>query len=162
MNSFPESEVRAAADHYVSVREQIEHGEAPWTDMATMFTDDAVFVDPAWGRVESRDGIRDLFATAMPGVDFSFPIDFTAVAGDWLVVKWRQVIPRTRPDGTPFEQTAISLLLYGGNGLFRFEEDILNMAHAIEDVIESGWMPGDGFNVPPEHPDRNADPDPTP
>src|SRR4051812_6168642 len=101
--------------------------------MATMFTDDAVFVDPAWGRVEGRDGIRDLFTTAMPGVDFSFPIDFTAVAGDWLVVKWRQVIPRTRPDGTPFEQTAISLLLYGGNGRFRFEEDILDMAHAIED-----------------------------
>lgn len=160
MSQYPETEVREALDRLVALREAIECGDAPWTDIATMFTEDAVFVDPAWGRVEGRAGIEHLFATAMLGVDFSFPIDFTAVSGDWAVIKWRQVLPTARPEGRPYEQSAVSLLLYGGDGRFRFEEDVLNMVHAIEDVIESGWIPGEGFTPPPAQPDRDADPEP--
>ena len=158
MGSFPDAEVRGALDRYVALREQIENGAAPWTDIADMFTEDAVFVDPAWGRVEGRERIRHLFATAMPGVDFKYPIDFVATSGEWAVVKWRQVLPGTRADGRTYEQTGVTLLWYGGDGRFRFEEDVLNMVHAVEDVVESGWMPGEGFVAPPEHPDRDTDP----
>jgi ketosteroid isomerase-like protein len=54
----PHAEVRAAVDAYVEVRRQIEAGEATWLDLSTFFTDDAVYVDPAWGRVEGIDEIR--------------------------------------------------------------------------------------------------------
>jgi ketosteroid isomerase-like protein len=161
MAEHPADEVLAAAERYVEVRERIERGESDWSEFVELFTDDAVFVDPAWGRVEGRSAIRELFDTAMPGVDFSFPIDFWTTAGDWVGIKWRQVLPRTRPDGTHYQQSAVSTLLYGGGGRFRYEEDLLNMAHAIEDIVASGWTPGDGFTAPPETVDRNFDPEPT-
>ena len=85
MQHFAESEVRDALERYVLLRESIERGEAPWTAIADLFTVNAVFCDPAWGRVEGRNGIRHLFNVAMPGVDFAYPIDFTAVAGNWVV-----------------------------------------------------------------------------
>lgn len=161
MGEYPEDEVRSAVEHYVDVRERIERGESDWPEFVELFTDDAVFVDQAWGRVEGREAIRDLFDSAMPGVDFKFPIDFWAISGDWVVIKWRQVLPTTRADGTNYQQSAVSTLLYGGDGRFRYEEDLLNMAHAIADIVESGWTPGDGFTAPPEVIDRNFDPEPT-
>ena len=59
--THPLPEVRAAVDAYVELRRQIEAGESTWLDLAQLFTDDAVYVDPAWGRVE---GIERQF----PGV----------------------------------------------------------------------------------------------
>lgn len=161
MSTHDEAEVRAAAEHYVQVRGRIDRGEADWSEMIALFTDDAVFVDPAWGRAEGKAAITELFDTAMPGVDFHFPIDFWAVTGDWVMVKWRQVLPATRPDGRPWQQPAVSTLLYAGDGKFRYEEDLLNMAHAVEDIVASGWLPGEGFTPPPETVDRNFDPEPT-
>jgi ketosteroid isomerase-like protein len=161
MSGGRENEVRAALDNYVEVRERIERGDADWSAFVELFTEDAVFVDPAWGRVEGREGIRRLFDEAMPGVDFTFPIDFTAISGDWVVVKWRQVLPGTRPDGRPWQQSAVSTLLYGGDGRFRYEEDLMNLAHVMEDVVASGWQPGPGFTPPPAQPDRNFDPEPS-
>ena len=159
--TFPEAEVRAAVEHYVDVRERIDRGQAQWEEFVALFTDDAVFVDPAWGRVEGRDGIAHLFATAMPCVEFTFPIDFTAISGNWVVVKWRQVLPGTRPDGSPWQQSGVSTLIYAGDGRFRYEEDLLNMPHTMEDIAASGWQPGPGFTPPPVAPDRNFDPTPT-
>jgi ketosteroid isomerase-like protein len=155
-----EEEVRTAVERYIALRERLDRGDAAWTDVAECFTDDAVFVDPAWGRVEGRMGIRDLMATAMPGVEFTFPVDFHAIAGDWVVVKWRQVLPGTRPDGRRWEQPGVSTMRYAGGGKFDYEEDLLNLAHVMEDIVASGWQPGPGFTPPPDHPDRNFDPNP--
>jgi hypothetical protein len=49
---------------------------------------------------------------------------------------------------------------YAGGGKFDFEEDLLNLAHVMEDIVASGWQPGPGFTPPPDHPDRNFDPNP--
>jgi ketosteroid isomerase-like protein len=159
--SWPEAEVRAAVDRYVAARERLDRGEGDWTELADFFTEDAVFVDPAWGRIEGRNGIRRLYAEAMAGLDLTFPIDFTAISGNWVVVKWRQVFPGSRPDGRPWQQPAVSTLLYAGNGLFRYEEDLMNVAAVMEDIVASGWEPGPEFTPPPPNPDRNFDPEPT-
>ena len=39
---------------------------------------------------------------------------------------------------------------------FSYEEDLLNMAHVIEDIVASGWTPGPGFTAPPATPDRDV------
>ena len=49
-----DAEVRATLDDYLALRGAIEDGDATWTDLARFFTDDAVYIDPAWGRQEQR------------------------------------------------------------------------------------------------------------
>ena len=52
-----ESEARETYARYVATRDRVEAGELPWSALAGFFTEDAVFVDPAWGRVEGRPAI---------------------------------------------------------------------------------------------------------
>src|SRR5688572_27561127 len=153
----PHAEVRAAVDAYVEVRRRIEAGDATWLDLAAFFTDDAVYVDPAWGRVEGIDEIRTFLVESMRGLeDWRFPIRFTAIHDDDVVTVWDQVLPGRRDDGRPFRQTGVSLLQYAGDGRFCFEEDLLNMAHVLEDLTASGWRPGPGFSSPPPDPNRDT------
>jgi len=154
--THPAEEVRAALDAYVDLRERIGRGEATWTDLADMFTDDAVYIDPAWGRLEGNDELRRFFDESMRGLeDWDFPIEYTAISGDVVVIKWWQQLPTTRPDGERYTQSGISTLIYAGDGKFSYEEDLLNMTHVLEDIAASGWRPLPGFIPPPAAPDRN-------
>ena len=152
----PEPEVRATVDQYVALRASIEAGDATWTDLAELFTDDAVYIDPAWGRIQGVDEIRGFLDESMRGLeDWRFPIRTVAIEGDDVITVWTQVLPGQREDGRPYHQTGVSLLHYAGDGRFDFEEDLLNMAHVLEDLQASGWRPGPGFAAPPTHPDRD-------
>lgn len=71
------------------------------------------------------------------------------------MIKWWQILPGRRPDGSLWQQSGISTLVYAGDGKFSYEEDLLNMTHVIEDITASGWRPGPGFTPPPSDPDRN-------
>lgn len=154
--AFPREEVEAAVATYVDLRERIERGEATWTDLAGLFTDDVVYVDPAWGRIQGIDELRSFLDESMRGLeDWRFPVEYTAVTGDTVVVKWSQLLPGRRPDGSPYVQSGYSTLVYAGDGRFCYEEDLLNMAHVLEDLAASGWSPGEGFVMPPAHPDRD-------
>jgi len=149
-------EVQAAVDAYVRVRDQIDKGEKDWWDLADLFTDDAVYIDPAWGRVQGVEEIRTFMKESMAGLDdWTFPIEFCAIEGDDVVIKWTQFTPGTRADGTPCQQSGISRLIYAGDGKFSYEEDLLNMTHVLEDLAAAGWTPPEGFNMPPRDPDRD-------
>lgn len=153
----PEPEVRAAVDRYVGVRSDIEAGRATWIDLAQFFTDDAIYIDPAWGRIQGLHEIRAFLVDSMRGLeDWRFPIRFTAIEGDDVVTVWTQLLPGGRDDGRPYQQTGVSLLRYAGDGRFDYEEDLLNMAHVLEDLATSGWRPGPGFTPPPADPDRDT------
>lgn len=154
--AFPREEVVAALDAYVELRSRIAAGDATWVDLADLFTDDVVYIDPAWGRLEGRAALLEFLDESMRGLeDWDFPIEYTAVSGDTVVIKWTQLLPGTRADGSRFAQSGISTLVYAGDGKFSYEEDLLNMAHVLEDLGESGWRPGEGFVIPPSDPDRN-------
>jgi ketosteroid isomerase-like protein len=152
----PPEEVQAAVDRYVEFRRKMDAGEESWEHLDQFFTDDMVFVDPAWGRVEGLDEARRFWVESMTGLeDWSFPVEFTAIDGDNVVIKWLQITPGTRPDGTPYRQSGVSTLVYAGDGKFSYEEDILNMVHVLEDLAASGWRPRPGFNSPPANPNRD-------
>jgi ketosteroid isomerase-like protein len=149
-------EVEATVRRYIAVRERIDAGDGTWNDLAAFFTNDAVFIDPAWGRIEGLDEIRRIaFGDSMVGLDWRFPVDFYAIDGDTVIVKWREVIPGA--DGRPYEQSGCSTLIYAGDGRFRYEEDLLNMTHVLEDLAASGWRPPEGirWHLPPESPNRD-------
>jgi ketosteroid isomerase-like protein len=155
-----DAEVRATVERYIAVRDDICAGRGTWADLAQFFTDDAVFVDPAWGRVQGLDELRrTVFGEAMVGLEsWSFPTDFYAVDGDRVLVKWRQVLPGQRPDGRPYEQSGCSTLIYAGDGKFSYEEDLLNMVHVFEDVKASGFRFPPEMGRPPAQPDRDFSP----
>ena len=151
------AEIRATVDAYIALRARIEDGDATWIDLAAFFTDDAVYIDPAWGRIRGIEEIRRFLVDSMRGLeDWRFPMRFAAIEGDDVVTVWTQILPGERDDGTPYRQTGVSILRYAGDGKFSYEEDLLNMAHVLEDLGASGWRPGPGFTAPPASPDRTT------
>ena len=153
--THPRDEVAAAVATYVAVRERMDAGEGGWEDMAALFTDDATYIDPAWGRIDGIDAVRSFMRESMAGLeDWLFPIEWIAIDGDHVTVKWIQRLPGERADGSHYDSSGLSLLTYAGGGRFSRSEDHLNMLHVYEVIAESGWRPGPGFNLPPEHPTR--------
>ena len=150
-------EVQAAIDRYIAVRDEINVGNGTWRDLAQFFTDDAVFIDPAWGRVEGIEEMKaTVFGAAMVGLDaWSFPTEFVLIDGDNVVVKWSQVLPGRRDDGSPYSQSGYSTLVYAGDGKFCYEEDLLNMVHVLEDMKASGFRVPPEMGMPPTHPNRD-------
>lgn len=150
-------EVEATIQRYIAVRDEIDAGRGRWADLAQFFTDDAVFVDPAWGRVEGLENMRaSVFGEAMVGLDdWKFPTEFYAINGDQVLVKWLQIMPGAHADGTPLVQSGCSTMLYAGDGKFSYEEDLLNMVHVIEDFSDPGFVHPPSMNMPPAHPVRD-------
>ena len=150
-------EVQAAIERYLAVRDGINDGNGTWADLAQFFTDDAVFIDPAWGRVEGLTNMKaSVFGEAMVGLEeWKFPTDFFMIDGDTVVVKWKQVLPGRRADGSEYAQSGYSTLVYAGDGKFCYEEDVLNMAHMFEDIRESGFRFSPEMGSPPKHPNRD-------
>ena len=119
---YTEDEIRAVFRRYVEVRERIDRGELPWTALEEFFTEDAVFCDPAWGRVEGLANLKTFWAESMAGLeDWSFPEAWTLVEGDRVVTMWWQRMGH-RPDGGHFECPGLSVLHYAGDGKFEGEE----------------------------------------
>jgi len=155
MSSHSAEEVQGAYARYLEERRRVEAGEVGWDALAAFFTDDATFIDPAWGRVEGIAAIREFLVESMAGLeDWSFPHEWTAVDGDRLVARWWNRLPGQRPDGSYYQAPGISIMVYAGDGKFSYEEDLLNMVHVGELFRESGWKPPAGFNAPPRQPRR--------
>jgi ketosteroid isomerase-like protein len=153
--SHSREEILETYERYVRARDRVEAGELGWQALADFFTEDATFIDPAWGRIEGRNAIRQFLGDSMAGLEgWTFPRQWTAVEGDLLVSSWQNRLPGQRTDGTPYEATGVSILAYAGDGCFSYEEDILNMVHVVELIRESGWKPGPGFQAPPARPKR--------
>jgi ketosteroid isomerase-like protein len=156
--AHPRAEVQQVVDRYHELRRRIDAGEEPdaFGALADFYTDDAVYVDAAWGRLEGKDAIARWLVESMVGLgDWKFPVEFTAIEGDDVIVKWTQIVPGTRPDGRPYSQSGYSRLRYAGDGRFSYEEDTYNMVHVLEDIEASGWQPTEPMNVPPAHPNRD-------
>ena len=109
---YPRDEIQATVERYVETRKVIDAGGATWGALAQYFTDDAVFIDPAWGRVEGIEEMKaTVFGDAMVGFEeWTFPVEFYAIDGDNVIIKWKQVLPGRRADGRPYEQSGVSTL----------------------------------------------------
>ena len=55
--AFPRDEVRATIERYHELRRRIDEGLEPdaFGALADFYTDDAVYVDGAWGRLEGKN-----------------------------------------------------------------------------------------------------------
>jgi len=161
MTELNERELEALESYrrYVAQRELCVAGEAPWSTIGEWFTEDAVFIDPAFGRVEGRDEILAFLDRSMVGFEgWSFPEEWTMVDGDRLVTFWWNRLNGNRADGTPYQAPAFSVLHYAGDGLFDYELDLMNIAEVGELLVESAWVPSAGMAAPEPRPNRNITP----
>ena len=156
--SSKENTEKAALETYerfVAMRDKVDIGECGWDQMAEFFTEDAVYIDPAWGRQETREGIRQFFVDSMAGLTghgWSTPERWTMTDGHRLVSHWDQVLGE-KPDGSQWMVPGLSILYYAGDGLFCYSHDYLNMTYIGETMKAMQWQPPEGFNMPPRKPD---------
>ena len=90
-----EREAREAYERLVAVRDEIDAGDKPWTALADFFTEDAVYIDPAWGRIEGLANIREFFVQSMAGLTghgWATPENWIMVDGARVVSQWDQVL----------------------------------------------------------------------
>ena len=152
---YSPEEILATHQRYLEQRRRIEVGDFGWDALAEFFTDDATFVDPAWGRIDGKDNIVRFLRESMEGLeDWSFPMEWELVDGDCLVTGFQNRLPGRRADGSYYQAPGVSRIVYAGDGKFSFEQDLLNMVHVLELIKESGWMPKKKMNAPPHSPVR--------
>ena len=153
-----ENEARETYSRFVAARDEVDAGRKPWSALADFFTDDAVYIDPAWGRIEGRENIRVFFEKSMAGLTgygWSTPENWTMCEGPRLVSQWDQILGH-KPDGTPWLVAGLSILYYAGNGRFCYSHDMLNMTHVGETLKAMEWKPPGVFNMPPRKPNRDV------
>lgn len=156
MKVYPEAEIRKAWDHVLETREKIARGEAQWADIADHFTEDAVYIDPVWGRYVGREAIRKFMHDCMVGFDdWKFPTGWTLIKDNMVVCMFWSRVPGRRPDGGFYDCFSVNFSIYAGNGQFCYENDVFNMAELGQMIEESGWKPPAHSNPPPARPDRN-------
>lgn len=151
-------ESKAAYEAYVKQRDKIDAGDAPWESLAEFFTEDAVFIDPGWGRIEGRENIRAFLPKAMAGLTesgFCTPEHWITTEGARIVSRWDQVLG-SKPGGGDWRIPGMSLLYYAGDGLFCYEMDMLNMIHFAETAKAMQWQPPAGMNHPPKVVNRDV------
>ncbi|MBN2099104.1 MAG: nuclear transport factor 2 family protein [Dehalococcoidia bacterium] len=149
MADYPREEVQKAIDALQSTRDRASAWETKWEALADLITEDATYIDPAWGRFKGRNSIRQFLHDSMQGLeDWKLPTDWCSIGGNRVVSKFRNQVPGRRADGTYYEVLGVSVLEYAGDGKSYFEEDIINMVHLYEVLKESGWVPGPNMKVP--------------
>ena len=129
-----EQEALESYARFVALRDEVDAGRRRWAEMADFFTEDAAYIDPAWGRIEGREPIRRFFEESMAGLTghgWSTRENWTMADGHRVVSQWDQVLGE-RQDGTPCFVAGLSILYYAGSGLFCYGHDLLNMTHIVD------------------------------
>jgi len=149
-----EDEARDTYRHFLKMRDDIDSGIHGWDKLADFFTEDAVYIDPAWGRQETREGIRAFFVKSMAGLTgygWSSPERWIMADGHRIVSQWDQVMG-TKDGGGEWSVPGLSILYYAGDGLFCYSHDYLNMKAIGETFKAMQWRPPAEFNMPPQKP----------
>ena len=148
-----ERQAQGCYQRFVALRAAIDEGQASWGELADFFTEDGVYIDPAWGRQESREGIRQFFNASMAGLTgygWKSPERWTMVDGHRLVSQWDQVLGK-KDDGSDWVVPGLSILYYAGDGLFCYSHDYLNMTFVGETLKAIARRPCGGGCSDPRH-----------
>ena len=141
MGRFTRAELE---EQFAAYQQRGEHAGATgdWSGWADQFTEDARYVEHAYGRFEGREAIRRWISGTMatfPGSRMPlFPIGWHVVDEDrgWIVC---EVFNRMEDpgDGSVHQAANITILHYAGDGQWSYEEDVYNPADLL--TMLRGW-----------------------
>jgi uncharacterized protein (TIGR02246 family) len=113
-----------------------------WERFADLFTPAATYVEHAFGTFTGREAIREWAVatmTAFPGNTMtSFPIAWHVLdpPTNRVICEVRNLMPDPG-DGSLHEASNLTILTYGGNGLWSCEEDVYNPMKFAQMAV--GW-----------------------
>ncbi len=147
MGQYPRAEIEAAFVKYNEARDQASK-TGDWRIWAAVFTEDAHYIEHAYGEMHGRQEIQDWITKVMaPFPNMTFPQDWVAFdeAHDAVVFQCQNRLEHPAdPDGEPFQFPSWTRLVYAGDGLWKSEEDVYNPARDAGRVI-SGWRKAGGL-----------------
>jgi hypothetical protein len=138
MGAWTRAELAEAFEHYqAQVRLAAETGD--WTHFANLFTEDATYLEHAYGTFHGRDEIRAWVVKTMTSAPGCWMTDFPP---SWHVIdedRGRIVceilnVMSDAGDGNVYQPTNVTILGYAGDGLFDYEEDVYNPARFVRDI----------------------------
>lgn len=146
MPRFSRAELEEALRIYNAARDRACR-TGDWNVWAELFTDDAEYVEHAFGTFHGREQIRDWITKVMaPFPDMTFPQDwvvFDEERGAIVFQCQNRLEHPTDPDGEPFQFPNWTRLVYAGGGRFSSEEDVYNPARDAGKTI-GAWLAAGG------------------
>jgi hypothetical protein len=131
---------QAFRDYQAAVQRIADTGD--WPDFADLFTEDATYEEHAFGSFTGREAIRSWVVrtmTSFPGNTMtSFPIAWHVVdePTSRVICEVRNLMPDPG-DGSRHEASNLTILTYGGAGLWSREEDVYNPMRFAR--MSAGW-----------------------
>lgn len=113
-----------------------------WGRFADLFTEDAIYVEHAFGTFTGREAIREWVVatmTSFPGNTMtSFPMAWHVVDRPTrrIICEVRNLMPDPG-DGSVHEASNLTILTYAGDGLWSCEEDVYNPLRFAQ--MAAGW-----------------------
>jgi hypothetical protein len=108
-----------------------------WVGWVDCFTPEVEYVERQFGTMHGRDAVREWITTLMAAsADVHAVLNWYIVAGDRVVFDmWNRY---HHPDhaGSPIDFAGLTVLTYGGNGLFKREEDYWDVTGSKTAYVE--------------------------
>jgi len=117
-----------------------------WDDWANLFTEDALYIEHAYGEFQGREAIREWITKVMaPFPTMYFPQDWVLYDEEngAIVMCVQNVLPHPTDPDTTFSFPNWTRLIYAGNGQFSLEEDIYNPNRDAATAVKA-WMAAGG------------------
>ena len=146
MAKYTRAELERALHIYNEARDKAS-ATGDWNIWAEVFTDDADYIEHAYGVMKGKEQIRDWITKVMaPFPHMTFPQDWVAYdeeTGAVLFQCQNRLEHPTDPNGEPFQFPTWTRLVYAGNDKWCCEEDVYNPARDANRVIR-GWLAAGG------------------
>jgi len=146
MPTYSRQELQQALAAYNQARDDSSR-TGDWSIWASVFTDDALYIEHAYGEFRGRDAIRDWITKVMaPFPHMTFPQDWVAFDEDQGAIVFQcqnRLEHPTDPQGAPFQFPSWTRLIYAGHGRFSCEEDVYNPLRDANRVV-AAWLKAGG------------------
>ncbi len=130
MTTWTRAELEEAfAGYTTGVQRCVDTGD--WEHFVQLFTEDALYIEHAYGTFHGKDEIRPWIKRTMgsfPGNEMiAFPPKWVVIDEQvgWVITEIDNPF-RDPGDGSVHGQGNVSILRYGGNGLWQEQEDVYN------------------------------------
>ncbi len=138
MSRFAAGEVEAAYKHFIEVGDS-----GDWNAWADLHAEDGIWIEHHLGVFEGREAIRKAIVDVMKPVPMmEFPVAWHVIQEQRVVLYPWQVFPDPRGGDDVYRFGCVTILEYGGDGVWALQEDLYNPSEAQE-VIKR-WIAAGG------------------